>query len=82
MNNRYTALTADCAKIASRANREAVDYIIDAARINANDTVHAEKAQPESAWDSIFTGTIASILCDGGHDRHVVAFFTSRGISF
>jgi hypothetical protein len=80
-DHRYTALLAACDKIKSRDNRLAVDNIIDSARINANDTIRDERL-PLSDWDSMFTSTLASILSDGGHNRHVVAFFTTCGISY
>lgn len=80
-DRRYDALNADASKIKSRDNRNAVDAIIDSARINANDTVRDERL-PLSAWDNMFTNTLASILSDAGHNRHVVAFFTTRGITF
>lgn len=80
-DRRYDALNTDAAKIKSRDNRLAVDAIIDSARINANDTVRDEHL-PLSDWDNMFTNTLASILSDGGHNRHVVAFFTTRGITF
>lgn len=80
-DRRYDSLNADAAKIKSRDNRLAVDTIIDSARINANDTVRDEH-MPLSAWDGMFTATLGSILSDGGHNRHVVAFFTARGITF
>lgn len=80
-DRRYDALNADASKIKSRDNRNAVDAIIDSARINANDTVRDEHL-PLSDWDNMFTNTLASILSDAGHNRHVVAFFTTRGITF
>ena len=80
-DRRYDTLNADAAKIKSRDNRLAVDAIIDSARINANDTVRDERMDL-SAWDGMFTATLASILSEGGHNRHVVAFFTTRGITF
>lgn len=80
-DRRYNSLNADAAKIKSLDNRHAVDAIIDSARINANDTIRDEH-MPLSAWDGMFTNTLASILSDGGHNRHVVAFFTSREIKF
>lgn len=80
-DRRYDALNADAAKIKSRDNRMAVDAIIDSARINANDTVRDERL-PLSDWDYMFTATIGSQLSSGQYNRHVVAFFTTRGITF
>lgn len=80
-DRRYDTLLADCRKIESRINRDAVDEIIDSARINANDTVRDEKLSLND-WDSMFTATLASILSEGGRNHHVVAFFTKRGITF
>jgi hypothetical protein len=80
-DRRYDKLLADCSKIESRDNRLAVDEIIDSARINANDTVRDEKL-PLADWDRFFTATLASILSEGGHNHHAVAFFTKRGITF
>jgi len=80
-DRRYDAFNAMASKIKSRDNRLAVDAIIDSARINANDTIRDEKL-PLSDWDRMFTATLAGILSDGGHNRHVVQFFVSRGIAF
>jgi hypothetical protein len=60
---------------------KAVDAIIDSARINANDTVRDERL-PLSDWDYMFTATIGSQLSTGQYNRHVVAFFTTRGITY
>jgi len=80
-DSRYNAFNSAASKIKSRDNRLAVDEIIDSARINANDTIRDERL-PLSDWDHMFTATIGSILSEGRHNRHVVAFFTSRGISY
>lgn len=77
---RYYSLIADCKNIESRKNRDAVDEILDRARINANDTVYDESLLLEN-WDIMFTGTLRSILSEGGHNHHVVAFFTKRNIT-
>ena len=80
-DRRLTVLLADCVKIESRNNRDTVDEIIDSARVNADDTVRDERL-PEADWDKFFTATLGTILSEGRHNHHVVAFFTKRGITF
>ena len=77
----YYKLLDDCKKIASRENRDAVDYIIDSARINAEDTI-LEGNATESDWDRMFIGTIGSQLSTGEYNRHVLGFFTKRGVEY
>jgi hypothetical protein len=81
-DKRYSELLKECSKIRSRANRDAVDYIIDSARINANDTIRDDKERTLADWDWLFTGTIGGQLCTGEYNRYVVEFFTKRGITF
>ena len=77
----YETLLNDCKKITSRENQSLVDYIIDSARINADDTI-IEGNAPESEWDRLFIGTIGSQLSTGEYNHHVVKFFTKRGINY
>ena len=77
----YATLLAECKKIVSQKNRYLVDYIIDSARINADDTI-LEGNATESDWERLFIGTIGSQLSTGEYDRHVVGFFTKRGITY
>ena len=77
----YYKLLDDCKKINSTKNRYTVDYIIDSARINADDTI-LEGNATESEWDRMFIGTIGSQLSTGEYNHNVVKFFTSRGIEY
>jgi hypothetical protein len=77
----YETLLADCKKITSQKNHYDVDAIIDNARVNADDTIRDGDA-PESDWGYLFTATIGSQLSTGEYDRHVVGFFTKRGITY
>ena len=77
----YEDFLVDCKKITSQKNRYSVDYIIDSARINADDTIPDGDA-PESEWSRLFTGTIGSQLSTGEYNSNVVSFFTKRGITF
>ena len=77
----YETLLTDCKKITSQKSRYDVDAIIDNARVNADDTIRDGDA-PESDWEYLFTATIGSQLSTGEYDRHVVGFFTKRGITF
>jgi hypothetical protein len=77
----YYKLLDDCKKINNQENRYAVDYIIDSARINADDTI-IEGNATESDWDRLFVGTIGSQLSTGEYNHHVVKFFTNRGIEY
>ena len=81
MNQRYEAFTAAAAKISSRANRTEVSNIIDSAWDNAYSTLK-EQPDTEMTWDQLFTATIGSLLSCNPYNRHVVAFFTSRGITY
>jgi hypothetical protein len=81
-NLRYDAFQAMARKIKSRANRYAAQDIIGSAYDNANATVSIETAVTERQWDSIFTGSIGVLLSTGEHNQQVVAFFTTRGITY
>lgn len=81
-NLRFDALMAAAGKIRSIPNRVDAYHIIDEAAANADYTIHAEKAAPESDWDRLFTGSIGVLLSHGDYSRHVVSFFATRGISF
>jgi hypothetical protein len=77
----YETLLADCKKITSQKNRYLVDYVIDSARINADDTI-LEGNATESDWERLFIGTIGSQLSTGEYNRHVVGFFIKRGVEY
>lgn len=61
-------------KIEDRELRYAIQDVIDDARINANDTIDVEKAAKGNEWDSIFRGSIETLLSDG-KSPEVRAFF-------
>jgi hypothetical protein len=79
---RYDAFQVMAKKIKSRTNRCIAQDIIGSAYDNANATVHIEKSVTEREWDSIFTGTIGELLSTGEYNHQVVAFFTTRGITY
>jgi len=82
MITKYDALTAAAKKITSAANRYTILDLIGSGHDNANATIYDEKAQPASEWDNMFTGSIGALLSTGEYNRHVVSFFTTRGITF
>lgn len=48
--------------IQSKANRELALYVLQAAVDNADDTCILEKAQPLTEWDTMFRGSVESLL--------------------
>ena len=83
MNSRkIDALYAGSNKIKSRANRDAVQYIINCGEVNAADTIRDDKERTEADYEWLAIATIASCLSTGEYNRYVVGFFTSRGISY
>jgi hypothetical protein len=79
---KYDAFQVMAKKIKSNSNRYIVQDIIGSAYDNANATVYIEKGVTESQWDSIFTGSIGELLSTGEYNHQVVAFFTTRGITY
>lgn len=75
-------LYQDSKSIQSMKNRDLVKHIISAARANANDTLAQNKDLPDTDWDRMFCGSIGVLLCTGEYDRHVIGFFTRRGITW
>jgi hypothetical protein len=55
-------------------------YTIDAARVNADDTVYLEKAAPESDWDGIFEGSLMGLLSDRDVNPDTLRWFAAQGI--
>lgn len=76
----FTPMIEAVRKIRSKANREQCDNLIDSARTNANDTLIENKGMADDEWDSVFRGTLVSLLSDGVTDRHVIAFFAKFGV--
>lgn len=60
-------------------NSQAVQYILEQAELNATQTID-EKT--DLTWDQLFYGSVGSILSTGYYNRHVVAFFHFRGITY
>jgi len=69
-------------KLSNLANRNAVQYIINCGEVNAADTIRDDKDRTEADYEWLAIETIASCLSGGEYNRYVVAFFTSRGISY
>lgn len=76
----YYVLSAAADCIRSRNLRVDVQGLVDSGRVNADDTVYAEKAAPEAEWQALFIGSIRGLLSDGTHSRHCVAWFARHGI--
>lgn len=58
-------------------NRDTIDYLIDAARVNADDMLQGGACAP---WDRMFVDSLGAMLCTGEYDRHVYDFFTKHGV--
>ena len=63
----YKPLSEKMAEIDDPKVKEWVDNILDNSRINADDTVHVERAAKPHEWDSIFRGT-AQMMLDTDRD--------------
>lgn len=61
--------------------RQDVFHLLMSAADNAGLTVNIEKAAPVSEWNSIFIGSLESLLCTGEQSPAVVAWFKSHNIS-
>jgi hypothetical protein len=79
---RYIALSKEAAKIRSANLRDAVEAVIDAGWVNANDTVFTEKRRTVADWDYLFVGTITFTLSNMDANRHVDAWFAKHSITF
>lgn len=77
----FKQLNAASRTIRSAGLQNEVDNLIDSGRINADDTVYAEKAAPESDWECVFVGTIASLLSSGEYSKACLRWFAKRGVS-
>lgn len=67
-------LRAAADKMARGDMFQAVDDILDRARINADDTVFAEKSVPEDQYDAIALASVEGILC--GRDSDLVTSYS------
>ena len=81
-SKRIDSLFADSQKIKTRANREAVQYIINCGEVNAADTIRDDKERTDSDYEWLALATIASCLSTGEYNRHVIAFFVNRGVTY
>lgn len=82
--SRYVSLLKQASKIKSQDTRERVQYVIDAAYENANDTCILE-GESLSLWDNIFLGTLGGVIVDelrGNYsgDGRAKLWFAVRGI--
>jgi hypothetical protein len=80
-DERFYALTEQASGIRADATRRQVLEILGNAFDNAYDTIRVEKAAPASDWDALFVGTLQSQLSQGVN-RHIKAWFASRGITY
>ena len=81
-SKKVDALFAASNKIKTLANRNSVQYIINCGEVNAADTIRDDKDRTEADYEWLAMDTIASCLSSGEYNRYVVAFFTSRGVSY
>lgn len=73
-------IIAEAALIPSPALRTAVQRVIALAVENADDTVWAETEAPACDWNSVFFGTVCSVLDDGleSYADHVIVNVRGR----
>lgn len=76
----YAQLNTQALQLKSRVNQNVVLNLIGSGAENAWSTINVEKAAPESEWEYIFKGSIASLLSTGEYSKQVVAWFAKRGI--
>ena len=69
------------AESAEHGTRQDVFLLLMSAADNAGLTVNIEKSAPVSEWNSIFIGSLESLLCTGEQSPAVVAWFKSHNIS-
>lgn len=69
------------AESAEHGTRSDVFNLLMSAADNAGLTVNIEKNAPVSEWNSIFIGSLESLLCTGEQSPAVVAWFKSHNIS-
>lgn len=74
----YRNLTTAPETIDDPKLKDRLDDIIDSARVNADDTVDVEKEAKPNEWDSIFKGTVESILSSGETNHRVHEFFKTH----
>ena len=79
---RYTELDYQAGKIRNDAMRVSIEYILEQAWDNAEQTVFVEKERTVAEWDDIFIGSIQCILAYGTYKARTVAWFAKRGITF
>ena len=58
-----------------------IDHLLDSARINADDTVHIEKAEPAAEWERIALDSLGSLLSHS-QDAKAQAWFRRAGFSW
>ena len=81
-SNRLDSLYADSLKLKNRANRDAVQYIINCGEVNASDTIRDDSTKTANDYEWLAIATIADCLCFGEYNQHVVKFFASRNIKY
>jgi hypothetical protein len=82
MTKRIDQLFAASTKIKTQSNRDSVQYIINCGEVNAADTIRDDKERTQDDYEWLAIATIASCLSTGEYNRHVVKFFTDRGIAY
>ena len=82
MTKQIEALFTASNKIKTRTNRDAIQYIINCGEVNAADTIRDDKERTQNDYEWLAISTIGSCLSTGEYNRHVVKFFTDRGIKY
>jgi hypothetical protein len=80
--HRYNSLYELAQLIADRTTRDTVENLLDSGRVNADDTVYAEKAVPESEWFDMVKGSVTGLMACDEPTPEVVAWFAAHGITY
>lgn len=76
----FRSLMDSVHSIEDRKVRDEVDEALDSARINADDTIHQEKAAPESEWENLAHGSLQSHLSFASISPAAVEWFKKQGV--
>lgn len=60
-----------------------IDYMVDAARVNADDTCCVEKTRPMEDYDAVAIESLEQACCYAeAHQVEAVAWFVAQGLRF
>lgn len=77
MTKTFHQLQRETSRLKPTSFNRQVQAIIDDARVNADDTIYLEKAQPESAYNDIAIDTIRFIL-SSIEDKRIINYFAKQ----